>query len=92
MTDFEAASIQRLSIANGFVGVQPFRRLSYNDSIQRVIDDDFFDPGLQSLTIDFVTYEHLHDLHAHTRISIEATPFGTVDGRCKTSSMRLNNF
>ena len=44
------------------------------------------------MSVDFVTYELLYDLHAHTRIEIETTPYGIVEGRCKTSSMRLNNF
>jgi hypothetical protein len=57
-----------------------------------VVDDDFFDAGLEAVSVDFVTHEHRYDLHAHTRIEIATTPFGIVEGRCKTSSMRLNNF
>jgi len=42
--------------------------LSYKQAIDRLFDDDMFDEGVIAMTIDFITYENLYDLHALTTI------------------------
>lgn len=68
-----------------------FRRMDIRRGIQTIIDDNFIDPKLLELNIDFISYERYYDLHTLTSVQFEFSNYGTIEQSIKSKSLRLNN-
>ena len=58
--------------------VLEFNVMSYEQALNRFIQDGFFSEHLQMIEVHFISYEAYYDMHALTKIKLQFSVFGEV--------------
>lgn len=76
----------------GSQSVVDFKNLTYDQALQRMIDDQLFSNMIHTLTLEFITHEPFYDIHTLTKIEFGFLKDGNIITNAKTRSLRMEYF